>query len=76
MTFRDDGLPHGSGLALVIVGMAVSCRCRSLGGGPTWPTQGPQATLNVALDNLAAAGLLIVVSAGNDGGLDPLSLGM
>ena len=53
-----------------------SVSCRSLGSGPTWPTQGPQATLNVALNNLVAAGLVVVVSAGNDGGLGPTSLGM
>jgi len=49
---------------------------RSLGSGPTWPTQGPQATLNAALNNLALAGLVVVVSAGNDGGLGSTSLGM
>ncbi len=49
---------------------------RSLGSGPTWPTQGPQAALNAALNNLALAGLVVIVSAGNDGGLGSTALGM
>jgi len=41
---------------------------RSLGSGPTWPTQGPDAVLNDVLANLVYAGLFVAVAAGNAGG--------
>ena len=41
---------------------------RSLGSGPTYPKNGDGAVLNVALDNMAKAGLKVVVAAGNEGG--------
>ncbi len=41
---------------------------RSLGSGPTWPTQGPDAVLNEVLANLVYAGLFVAVAAGNAGG--------
>ena len=42
---------------------------RSLGSGPTYPVQGPDAALNVALDNSAASGIVVAIAAGNSGGL-------
>ena len=42
--------------------------CRSLGSGPTFPLDGPDAVLNVALNNLDIAGMVVAVAMGNSGG--------
>ena len=44
---------------------------RSLGNPlTTWPLDGPDAALNVALNNLALGGMVVIAAAGNSGGLD------
>jgi len=49
--------------------------CRSLGSGPTWPTEGPDAVINEVLANLVYAGLVVSVSAGNSGGISGYAAG-
>lgn len=40
---------------------------RSLGSGATYPLDGTAAQLNVVLNNMAIAGIIVVVAAGNAG---------
>ena len=48
---------------------------RSLGNVASWPLSGPGGSFNVVVDNLVKAGIVIVISAGNSGGILPGNLG-